>query len=131
MAKSPLPVALASRHAAWADRSDLPMKNTVVVFARAPRLGTVKRRLARHIGDRAALRFHKSTLLRLSRDLLIERRFRVFLALTPDRAMDRLPIRVTRIGQGRGDIGKRMDAACRRFRLGNIAIIGSDIPDAN
>jgi rSAM/selenodomain-associated transferase 1 len=107
------------------------MKNTVVVFARAPRLGTVKRRLARHIGDRAALRFHKSTLLRLSRDLLIERRFRVFLALTPDRAMDRLPIRVTRIGQGRGDIGKRMDAACRRFRQGNIAIIGSDIPDAN
>ena len=24
-----------------------------------------------------------------------------------------------------------MDAACRRFRRGNVAIIGSDIPDAN
>ncbi len=38
------------------------MKDTVIVFARAPRLGTVKRRLARDIGDRAALRFHTATL---------------------------------------------------------------------
>jgi uncharacterized protein len=30
------------------------MKDTVVVFARAPHLGAVKRRLARDIGDRAA-----------------------------------------------------------------------------
>ena len=35
------------------------MRDTVIVFARAPRLGTVKRRLARDIGDRAALRFHR------------------------------------------------------------------------
>jgi glycosyltransferase A (GT-A) superfamily protein (DUF2064 family) len=52
------------------------------------------------------------------------------LALTPDGAKDRLPVRVTRIAQGRGDIGQRMDKACRRFREGNVAIIGSDIPGA-
>ncbi len=34
------------------------MRRVCVVFARAPRLGAVKRRLARDIGDRAALRFH-------------------------------------------------------------------------
>jgi rSAM/selenodomain-associated transferase 1 len=107
------------------------MKDTVVVFARAPRLGTVKRRLAKDIGDRAALRFHTGTLIRLSRDLARDRGFRTVLALTPDDANDRLPVQVTRIAQGRGDIGKRMDAACRRFRRGNVAIIGSDIPDAN
>jgi hypothetical protein len=106
------------------------MKDTVVVFARAPRLGTVKRRLARDIGDRAALRFHQGTLVRLLRGLLRDRRFRTVLALTPDGAKDRLPVRVARIAQGRGDIGQRMDAACRKFRRGRVAIIGSDIPDA-
>jgi uncharacterized protein len=107
------------------------MKNTVVVFARAPRLGTVKRRLARDIGDRAALRFHRDTLIGLLRDLLRDSRFRTVLALTPDGAQDRLPVRVRRMAQGRGDIGARMDRACRAFPRGNVAIVGSDIPDAN
>jgi uncharacterized protein len=101
-----------------------------VVFARAPRLGTVKRRLARDIGARAALRFHRDTMLRLLRGLLGERRFRTVLALTPDGAHDRLPVRLVRIGQGRGDIGIRMDRACRRFPRGRVAIIGCDIPEA-
>jgi rSAM/selenodomain-associated transferase 1 len=107
------------------------MKDTVIVFARAPRLGTVKRRLAKDIGERAALRFHAGTLTRLLRDLLRDRRFRTILALTPDGASDRLPVRVTRMSQGFGDIGERMDGACRRFRRGNVAIVGSDIPEAN
>ena len=107
------------------------MKDTVVVFARAPRLGTVKKRLARDIGARAALRFHRGTLLRLLRDLLADRRFRTVLALTPDHAADRLPVRVARIPQGRGDIGRRMDRACRRFPHGRVAIIGCDIPEAS
>jgi uncharacterized protein len=107
------------------------MKDTVIVFARAPRLGTVKRRLAKDIGERAALRFHAGTLIRLLRGLLRDRRFRTILALTPDGARDRLPIRVTRMAQGFGDIGRRMDAACRGFRRGNVAIVGSDIPEAN
>lgn len=106
------------------------MKDTVVVFARAPRLGTVKRRLARGIGDRAALRFHRATLLRLLRALLAERRFRTVLALTPDGAGDRLPMRVARIAQGRGDVGQRMAAACRRYPRGRVLVIGCDIPAA-
>jgi len=106
------------------------MRDTVIVFARAPRLGTVKRRLARDIGDRAALRFHRETLVRLLRALLAERRFQTVLAITPDGARDRLPVRVGRIGQGRGDIGERMDRACRGFPRGRVAIIGCDIPDA-
>ena len=106
------------------------MKDTVVVFARAPRLGTVKRRLAMGIGARAALRFHRGTLIALLRGLLRDRRFRTVLALTPDGARDRLPVRVPRIPQGSGDIGRRMDIACRRFPRGNVAIVGCDIPDA-
>lgn len=100
------------------------MKPTVVVFARAPRLGTVKRRLARQIGDRAALRFHTATLMNLLRDL---KRFNVVVAITPDRARVRLP--VPTIPQGRGDLGQRMTRALRRYR--QVALIGSDIPEAN
>ena len=107
------------------------MKDTVVVFARAPRLGTVKRRLARDVGDRAALRFHSETLIHLLRDLLRERRFRTLLALTPDGAKVRLPIRVARVFQGTGELGERMTRVCRGFPRGNVAIVGSDIPDAN
>lgn len=67
------------------------MKDTVIVFARAPRLGTVKRRLARDIGDRAALRFYAETLKRLLWLLARDRRFRTVVAVTPDRGWLLLP----------------------------------------
>jgi len=104
------------------------MRDTVIVFARAPRLGTVKRRLARDIGHRAALRFHRATLAALLRDLLACRRFDVVLALTPDRARFRLPVRVRRIPQGHGDLDRRMVRVLRRWR--RVALMGCDIPDA-
>lgn len=106
------------------------MRHTVVVFARAPRLGAVKRRLAHDIGDRAALRFHVAMLTRLVRALAADRRFRTILAVTPDQARFRLPARVKRVPQGHGDLGVRMHRAFRRFPHGRAAIIGCDIPDA-
>ena len=129
-AQSGVPGAVFRRRAAAADRAALRMRDTVVVFARAPRLGAVKRRLARDIGDRAALRFHVATLTRLLRALVADRRFRTVLAITPDHARFRLPVRVARIPQGGGDLGVRMDRAFRRFPRGRVAIIGCDIPDA-
>ena len=107
------------------------MQDTVIVFARAPRLGAVKRRLAGDIGDRAALRFHTATLTRLLRRLAADRRFRTVLAVTPDRARVRHPLRVARIDQGSGDLGARMHRAIRRFPQGRVAIIGCDIPRAD
>ena len=107
------------------------MNNTVVVFARAPRLGAVKRRLASDIGDRAALRFHTATLLALLRSLRADPRFRTILAITPDLAPVPLPWRIARIPQGQGDIGQRMHQACQRFRRGRVLIVGSDIPAAS
>jgi hypothetical protein len=104
------------------------MKDTVIVFARAPRLGAVKRRLARDIGARAALRFHTATLTLLVRALVAERRFRTVVAITPHRA--RLSSRVKQIPQGAGNLGARMHRAFWRFPHGRVAIIGCDIPDA-
>ncbi len=102
----------------------------MIVFARAPRLGMVKRRLARDIGARAALRFHNATLRRLLQELAADRRFRTVLAVTPDGARFGLPVRVPRIGQGRGDLGLRMHRAIDRFPRARVALIGADIPDA-
>jgi rSAM/selenodomain-associated transferase 1 len=105
------------------------MRDTVIVFARAPRLGTVKRRLAREIGDRAALRFHAGTLRALLRDLSSDGRFDVVLAVAPDRARVRVPRGTRTIPQGRGDLGQRMSRALLRFK--RVALIGCDIPEAN
>jgi rSAM/selenodomain-associated transferase 1 len=106
------------------------MRDTVIVFARAPRLGTIKRRLAKGVGDRAALRFHSATLTALLRDLTSCRRFNVVLAATPNRMHIRLPVRVTRVEQGHGDLGKRMSRALSGFRKGRVALMGCDIPEA-
>ncbi len=105
------------------------MKSTVIVFARAPRLGMVKRRLARGIGDSAALRFYRGVLFRLLRALARDRRFRTVVALTPDRASTRWPTPLPRIAQGGGDLGVRMQRAANRFPS-RVVIIGSDVPDA-
>lgn len=104
------------------------MRDTVFVFARAPRLGTVKRRLARGVGERAALRFHAATLARLLRRLSADRRYRTLLALTPDRAAAPQGRRVGRVGQGSGDLGARLHRACGRVRRGRVAVVGSDVP---
>jgi rSAM/selenodomain-associated transferase 1 len=106
------------------------MKNTAVVFARAPRLGAVKRRLAATLGERAALRFHRNTLTTMLRRLAADPRFQTVLAMTPDRERFRAPPKVLHIGQGYGDLGLRMHRAFRRFRRGRAAIVGADIPDA-
>ena len=102
------------------------MRDTVFVFARAPRLGSVKRRLAREIGDRAALRFHRATLVKLLRALAADRRFATVLALTPDRARLSRPRGVAVVGQGAGDLGARMHRALARAR--RAAVVGCDIP---
>lgn len=99
----------------------------VIVFARAPELGRVKRRLAAGIGGDAARRFHIRTLRAVVRRLAP--RFDVVIAVTPDRYARRgrwWPAGVPRIGQGPGDLGQRMLRALARHPG---VLIGSDIPD--
>jgi hypothetical protein len=105
--------------------------DTVILFARAPRLGTVKRRLARGIGAMAALRFHRGQLARLVRGLGRDRRWRTVLAVTPDRSAARArawPGRLPRLPQGHGDLGARMGRALARHRRGRALLVGCDIP---
>jgi rSAM/selenodomain-associated transferase 1 len=100
--------------------------DTVIVFARAPRLGAVKRRLARGIGAMAALRFHRAQLAATLAAVVSDGRWRVVLATTPPRARAAWPRRVPRIGQRQGDLGVRMERAMRPWR--RVVLVGSDIP---
>ncbi len=100
------------------------MRDTVFVFARAPRLGMVKRRLAREIGERAALRFHRATLTRLLRALAGDRRFATVLAVIPDRARVARPRGVAVVGCDIPDLGTADVAAAFRALGGAHACFG-------
>ena len=103
------------------------MKNHLAIFAKAPRLGQAKRRLAADIGMVAAARFQRLALDATVRRLMADRRWDTWLATTGG-AM-RWPAGVKRMKQPSGDLGRRMKWAMRGFTPGPVVIIGSDIPD--
>ena len=104
----------------------------LVVFTRVPRLGGTKRRLAREIGDLPAWRFSRLTLRTLLHRLARDRRWMVWLALTPDaaaRGRSGFPSAgCRRLPQGPGDLGARMSRVLRSLPSGPVVIIGSDVP---
>ena len=102
------------------------MSRTLVIFARAPRLGRVKRRLAAEIGDMAALRFCRLTTESTIRTLARDPRWRTVLAVT--RGAFRWPRGVRRIPQAGPDLGARMANAMRSVPGGPVVLVGSDIP---
>jgi rSAM/selenodomain-associated transferase 1 len=98
---------------------------TLILFGRAPRLGSGKSRLARDIGAVAALNFERLMLARSQRRFGRDRRWRLRLAITPNREARRLGA----ISQGKGDLGARMRRAMAACRPGPVVLIGTDIPD--
>jgi rSAM/selenodomain-associated transferase 1 len=101
----------------------------LVIFARAPQAGLVKRRLAREIGTLAATRFYRATLEAMLRTLPADRRWTVWLYVTPDNSLGH-PIwrNLRRKRQGRGDIGQRMRLPLDSLPPGPVVLVGSDIP---
>jgi rSAM/selenodomain-associated transferase 1 len=105
---------------------------TVIVFLRAPLLGTVKQRLAAGIGRIEARRFYVDTTRTLLKRLGKNPRWDVRLAVTPDRSVVQgrfWPTYLKRFAQGHGDLGQRMARAMGRFPNRPVVLIGSDIPD--
>lgn len=113
-------------------RRKIRRRNQLVVMVRAPRLGTVKRRLARDIGAVGALRFYRFTTAALLRRLSSDKRWALRLAVTPDRTAlvgrGLWPLRVPLVPQGPGDLGARMGRQLRWACPGPVVIVGSDIP---
>jgi len=105
----------------------------VIVFAKAPRLGAVKTRLAAGIGDLAALRVYRAMLGTTLRRMARDPRWRTLAAVTPDRcrlARDLAPRGLRQVAQGRGDLGRRMMRALAGAVPAAAVVIGADIPDA-
>jgi hypothetical protein len=104
----------------------------LVVMVKAPVMGRVKTRLAAAVGAAEATRAYRVMLARTLRRLARDRRWVTWIAVAPDAALvpaswqGEAPLR--RIGQGRGDLGERMQALFDRLPPGPAVIVGSDIP---
>jgi hypothetical protein len=101
-------------------------------MAKRPVAGAVKRRLARDIGTVPATRFYRTTLAHTLQRLACDPCWQTYLAVTPDAALPEAcwpsPATVTRISQGRGDLGARMQAVFDSMPPGPVIVVGSDIP---
>jgi rSAM/selenodomain-associated transferase 1 len=108
------------------------MPRHLVVMARAPQAGRVKRRLAREIGATAAAGFYRALIGRQIRALANDPRWTLWLFITPDRALAHpawrsVPRRNVQ-PQGKGDLGERMKRPFRTLPPGPLVLVGSDIP---
>lgn len=107
------------------------MRAQVFLFAKEPRLGRVKSRLAKDIGTSRALSFYRNNLSLIVRRLKDDPRLNLTIAITPDRSASQRPAwahGVILARQGQGDLGERMSRAVRKAPPGPVIIIGSDIP---
>ncbi len=106
------------------------MNRHLVIFAKAPRMGRVKTRLARDIGTVAAWGFFRHALARLMRRLGGDARWRTVIAVAPDTDVDApvWPRHLATRKQGVGDLGDRMQRAFDTWRPGPVVIVGADIP---
>lgn len=107
------------------------MKKQLLIFAKEPRMGRVKTRLARDIGKVAAWRFYRHMLYSLPRRLQGKGPWQTMLSVSPDGAKARcFPYQaIQRIAQGQGDLGERMLAPAQSLPAGPFVVIGTDIPD--
>lgn len=108
------------------------MKRHLVIFARAPQAGRVKRRLAREIGTMEAARFYRQILGEQIRRMTRDPRWTVWLSVTPDTALRHpawhlVPVS-QRQPQGQGDLGRRMKLPFATLPPGPVVLVGSDIP---
>lgn len=103
----------------------------LVIMAKSPRMGIVKRRLAAEIGQTEALQFYRNCFGHTVNRLAADRRWRTVLAVTPDQDLS-APFwprgAKLRVPQGHGDLGQRMSGLFRRFWPAAVIIVGSDIP---
>jgi rSAM/selenodomain-associated transferase 1 len=108
----------------------------LILFARQPKLGEAKRRLAKDIGYVAAHNFYRSNLTTMAWKLGNDPRWRTSLFASPDQSASNrkvwpVPSKISIMKLGEGDIGHRMYRAFKSFPHEPCVIIGCDIPEVN
>ncbi|WP_422008750.1 TIGR04282 family arsenosugar biosynthesis glycosyltransferase [Reyranella sp.] len=108
------------------------MKRHLVILARAPQTGRVKRRLGNEIGMAEAARFYRRLLDDQIRRMTRDPRWTVWLFVTPDTSLDDPAWRLVPVSrrkpQKQGDLGRRMKRPFLTLPAGPVVLVGSDIP---
>lgn len=109
------------------------MKPTVLIFAKPPRMGLSKTRLARDLGPTEARRIARFALARTMR-AATSPTWRTELHIAPPRAVDETlgglwPSGLHRFAQVRGDLGDRLAHAMTQAPPGPLIFLGTDTPD--
>ena len=105
------------------------MKRHLIIFARSPRLGRVKSRLAKEVGSIEALRLHRLMTMHLLEKVAKNPMWQSWIWATAEPAI--WPHGIPRKQQARGDLGHRMAHALRTLPVGPVVLVGTDIPDLN
>jgi rSAM/selenodomain-associated transferase 1 len=100
-------------------------------MAKVPVAGRVKTRLAREIGVVRATMVYRHAMRGVIGRLSRQPFWRTVLIVDPDSATASrmLPTGTARAGQGRGDLGVRMQRPMRVLPPGSVCLIGTDVPD--
>ncbi|MDB5489180.1 MAG: uncharacterized protein JWQ58_2895 [Reyranella sp.] len=108
------------------------MTRHLVIFARAPQAGRVKKRLGTEIGMMEAARFYRRILGEQIGRMARDPRWTVWLFVTPDTALHHPAWRLVRVSrrkpQRQGDLGRRMKLPFATLPPGPVVLVGSDIP---
>lgn len=107
-------------------------ERTLLIFAKSPRIGRAKTRLAADIGPTHALRLNRYCHSRAVR--AAKGPWRSVLNIAPDTDIDAAhgglwPHTVLRRKQGGGDLGMRLCSAFQQAPPGPVIVIGTDAPD--
>lgn len=106
----------------------------LVIMVKAPRLGQVKTRLAKDIGEVSATSFYRRTTNHIIHRLSNDPRWQTHIAIAPDTAIglpfwpEKHPKGPKRSSQGQGNLGQRMHTQFKKIKSGPVLIIGTDIP---
>lgn len=108
-----------------------PFACRLVIMAKVPLAGRVKTRLAREVGVVTATMFYRHAMREVVARLSRQPYWRTVLIVDPDSGTTSrmLPRGQARTGQGRGDLGVRMQRPMRTLPPGPICLIGTDVPD--
>lgn len=106
----------------------------ILIFAKPPRIGLSKTRLAKSLGSSVTARRIGTGLQAKTLRAALPGPWNTILYTAPDRELDNSlggiwPVHLERRSQGFGDLGDRLSKGLREAPAGPVLFIGSDAPD--